>query len=367
MIDYEVKVKIDGLKNKFKDLKNLFNIEKSKNRVEELEKIMTDPNFWNDSKKAESVSRESQHLKNEIEDFQTLADLFDDLDAAIELSEEDSSMEAQIFETLDEIEKKIKEFELSMLLSGKYDNNNVFLSIHPGAGGTESQDWASMLYRMYVRWCEKNKMKVETIDYLDGDEAGIKSVTIKISGPYAYGKLKYESGVHRLVRISPFDSNGRRHTSFTSVNVVPELNEDVEIEIRTEDLRIDTYRAGGAGGQHVNKTDSAVRLTHLPTGIVVACQNERSQHQNKATAMSMLKARLYEIEMRKKMEEKMQLMGDVKNISWGNQIRSYVLYPYQMVKDHRTSYETSDTDGVLDGAIDGFIESELLYFAELSK
>ncbi|AEX85810.1 peptide chain release factor 2 [Marinitoga piezophila KA3] len=367
MLDYEVKVKIDELKEKFENLKNLFNIEKTTARISELENKMTDPDFWNDQKKAEKISRELQHLKHEMEEFNNLSSLFDDLAVAIEFGEEDPSMKEQAMEILGEIEKKVKDFELAMLLSGKYDSNNVYLTIHPGAGGTESQDWADMLLRMYTRWAEKNNYKLEIIDYLPGDEAGIKSVTVKISGPFAYGKLKYESGVHRLVRVSPFDAANRRHTSFASVSVTPEIDEEIDIEIRPDDLKIDTYRAGGAGGQHVNKTDSAVRITHLPTGIVVACQNERSQHQNKATAMQILKARLYELEMQKKMEEKMKLMGDVKDISWGNQIRSYVLYPYKMVKDHRTNYETSNSDAVLDGELDGFIEAELLYFAQLNK
>jgi peptide chain release factor 2 len=366
MLDYELKIKIESLESKFKDLKNLVDIEKLKVRTKELEIIMTSPDFWNDQENAQKVGKENQAIKEKIEQFSKLQSLFEDIEAAIELAEEDETMINHVKETVIEIEKMVNSFELQLLLSGKYDNSDAFISIHPGAGGTESQDWASILLRMYLRWAEKNKMKVETIEYLDGDEAGVKSVTIKVSGLYAYGKLKYESGVHRLVRISPFDSNSRRHTSFSSVNVIPEIEEDIEIEIRPEDLKMDTYRAGGAGGQHVNKTDSAVRITHLPTGIVVACQNQRSQHQNKETALKLLKARLYEIEMRKKQEEKMKLVGDVKSNSWGNQIRSYVLYPYQMIKDHRTDCETSDSEGVLDGEIEKFIESELLYFADFS-
>ncbi|MDK2945893.1 peptide chain release factor 2 [Geotoga petraea] len=367
MISYEDKLRLEEIKKKFEDLKNLFDIEKSKKRVKELEEKMVKSDFWNDQNKAQKVSKESQHLKDQIAEFKKLQSIFDDIDVAIEFSDEDPSMEDQVQTLLIEAEKMTKSFELRMLLNGKYDDSNAFLTIHPGAGGTESQDWGSMLLRMYTRWCENNNMKYETIDFQDGEEAGIKSATIKISGDFAYGKLKYETGVHRLVRISPFDSNGRRHTSFTSINVTPEVDDDIEIEIKDDEIRIDTYRSGGAGGQHVNKTDSAVRITHLPTGIVVTAQNERSQHQNKATAMKILKARLYDLEMRKKMEEKMSIHGEVKDISWGNQIRSYVLYPYQMVKDHRTDYETSDSQGVLDGEIDGFIESELLYFAELQK
>lgn len=365
MIEYEVKVKIDELKEKFEDLKKVFNSEEKEKEVNELEKIMSEPEFWSDPENAQKVSKKAQNLKDEIEDFKKLENIFEDLDVAIELSEEDTTILEQVDEILKTIQKKVNEFQLKMLLSGKYDYANAFLTIHPGAGGTESQDWASMLLRMYIRWAEKNGYEVEILDYQEGEEAGIKSVTIKIKGLYAYGKLKYEKGVHRLVRISPFDANGRRHTSFASVSVVPEIEDDIEIEIRPEDLRIDTYRAGGAGGQHVNKTDSAVRITHLPTGIVVAVQSERSQHQNKANALKILKARLYELEQQKKLEEKMKLMGEVKDISWGNQIRSYVLYPYTLVKDHRTNYEMSNAEAVLDGNIDDFIEAELLYFAKI--
>ncbi|MFA7428346.1 peptide chain release factor 2, partial [Mesotoga sp.] len=246
-------------------------------------------------------------------------------------------------------------------------NNNCFMSIHPGAGGTESQDWASMLMRMYMRWAEANRFKITIVDELPGDEAGIKSVTLNFSGPYAYGKLKFEAGVHRLVRISPFDANHRRHTSFASISVFPEMDEVPEIEIKPEDLKVDTYRSGGAGGQHVNKTDSAVRITHLPSGIVVACQTERSQHQNKANAMKMLYAKLFEIEIEKKRNEKLRLMGDQKDISWGNQIRSYVFQPYTMVKDHRTEAETGDIQSVMNGEIDEFIEKELLFFSSIEK
>ncbi|HOB16412.1 MAG TPA: peptide chain release factor 2 [Defluviitoga sp.] len=365
MIEYEVKVKIDELKEKFEDLKKVFNSEEKEKEVKELEKIMSEPEFWSDPENAQKVSKKAQNLKDEIEDFKKLENIFEDLDVAIELSEEDTTILEQVDEILKKIQKKVNEFQLKMLLSGKYDYANAFLTIHPGAGGTESQDWASMLLRMYIRWAEKNGYEVEILDCQEGEEAGIKSATIKIKGLYAYGKLKYEKGVHRLVRISPFDANGRRHTSFASVSVVPEIEDDIEIEIRPEDLRIDTYRAGGAGGQHVNKTDSAVRITHLPTGIVVAVQSERSQHQNKANALKILKARLYELEQQKKLEEKMKLMGEVKDISWGNQIRSYVLYPYTLVKDHRTNYEMSNAEAVLDGNIDDFIEAELLYFAKI--
>src|SRR5690606_3732105 len=346
-------------KEKFEDLKKVFNLEKKQQEVKNLDNIMAQPEFWNDLDKAQKVSKKAQNLKDEIEDFKKLESIFEDLDVAIELSEEDSTMMEQVDEILQVIEKKVDEFQLKMLLSGKYDHANAFLTIHPGAGGTESQDWASMLLRMYIRWAEKNGYEIETLDYQDGEEAGIKSATIKISGLYVYGKLKYEKGVHRLVRISPFDANGRRHTSFASVSVVPEIDDDIEIEIRPEDLRIDTYRSGGAGGQHVNKTDSAVRITHIPTGIVVAVQSERSQHQNKANAMRMLRAKLLERRLEEQQQELAALRGEVKEIAWGSQIRSYVFHPYSMVKDHRTDVEVGNVHGVMDGDLDIFIDAYL--------
>lgn len=364
MIEYEIKVKIDELKESFENLKELFDVEKVEKEIHKLDKEMMDPTLWDDPQRAQNISKRAQDLKNELLEFNKLESDFEDLEIAVELSDEDQAMTNQVDEILKDIEKKISVFNMKALLSGEYDNANAFLTIHPGAGGTESQDWTSMLLRMYTRWADKNNFKIETIDFQEGDEAGIKNVTIKISGEYVYGKLRYESGVHRLVRISPFDSNARRHTSFASVSVMPELDEDVEIEINMEELKIDTYRSGGAGGQHVNKTDSAVRITHLPTGIVVAVQNERSQHQNKANALKILKSKLYELEQQKNIEERMKIRGEVKDISWGNQIRSYVLYPYTMVKDHRTGYETSNAQAVLDGEIDGFIEEELLFFAK---
>lgn len=364
MIEYEIKVKISELRESFENLKELFDVQKVEEEIHKLDKEMMDPTLWDDPQRAQKISKRAQDLKNELLEFNKLESDFEDLEIAVELSDEDQGMTNQVDEILKDIEKKVSVFNMKALLSGKYDDANAFLTIHPGAGGTESQDWTSMLFRMYTRWADKNNFKIETIDFQEGDEAGIKNVTIKISGEYVYGKLRYESGVHRLVRISPFDSNARRHTSFASVSVMPELDEDVEIEINPEEVKIDTYRSGGAGGQHVNKTDSAVRITHLPTGIVVAVQNERSQHQNKANALKILKSKLYELEQQKNIEERMKIRGEVKDISWGNQIRSYVLYPYTMVKDHRTGYETSNAQAVLDGEIDGFIEEELLFFAK---
>jgi len=287
------------------------------------------------------------------------------LEVGIELAEEDPSMLENIEEILDEVSERIRDFELELILNGRFDDANAYLIIHPGAGGTESQDWASMLLRMYMRWTERKGYSAELVDYQEGEEAGIKSATLYIEGDFAYGYLKHERGVHRLVRISPFDANKRRHTSFASVNVLPEIEDDIDIEIRPEDLRVDTYRASGAGGQYVNKTESAIRITHIPTGIVVSCQTERSQLQNRETAMKMLKARLYQLEIEKRRRQIEQIQGELREISWGNQIRSYVFQPYTMVKDHRTDVETGNIEAVMDGEIDAFIEAELVYYAKL--
>ena len=363
MVPYELRAKIEELEEKFEDLCKVFDVDKIETELRKLESKMADPNFCS-RKDASQVTCRMQNLRKELEEFKTLKNLFEDAKVGLELAEDPEMLE-QVKEIIQEIEGRISEFELSLLLSGKYDANNAYLSVHPGAGGTESHDWAQMLLRMYVRWAEKKGFTVETVEYQEGEEAGVKSATIKIVGDYAYGHLKFEKGVHRLVRISPFDANHRRHTSFASVNIVPELDEDVEIEIKPEDLKIDTFRASGHGGQHVNRTDSAVRITHIPTGIVVTCQNERSQHQNKATALRILKARLYELELEKRRQELMKIQGELKEIAWGSQIRSYVFHPYTMVKDHRTGYETSNADAVINGDIDDFIKAELVYFARL--
>jgi peptide chain release factor 2 len=288
----------------------------------------------------------------ELEDLQVLAELGDE--------GEDESLLQELRELLPSLEQRVAQMEFARMLSGPHDANNATLSINAGAGGTEAQDWAECLLRMYLRYCERKGFQTEITDYQPGEEAGLKSVTFTVEGAYAYGYLRAEIGIHRLVRISPFDSNARRHTSFSSVFVFPELSEDVEVEINEKDLRVDTYRSSGAGGQHVNKTESAIRITHMPTGIVVSCQSQRSQHKNRATAMKQLRARLYELEMQKKEEESSALTGDKKEIGWGSQIRSYVLHPYRMVKDHRTSFEVGNTDAVLDGDLDGFIEAYLL-------
>ena len=286
---------------------------------------------------------------------------YENLELTYELvkEEEDEELRSELETELVELTTRLNQFELQLLLSDPYDRNNAILELHPGAGGTESQDWGSLLLRMYTRWAEKKGFKVETLDYLPGEEAGVKSVTLAIRGHNAYGYLKAEKGVHRLVRISPFDSSGRRHTSFVSCDVMPEFDDDIEIEVRSDDLKVDTYRASGAGGQHINKTDSAVRITHIPTGVVVACQSERSQIKNRETAMKMLKSKLYQLEIDKKEEQLAEIRGEQKEIGWGSQIRSYVFHPYSMVKDHRTNAETGNIGAVMDGEIDEFIDAYL--------
>jgi peptide chain release factor 2 len=300
-------------------------------------------------------------LKNQLEKFNKISSKRDDLYTLCELAieEEDESIISEIEKDFKEFKKDYEDLRLQTLLTGPYDKNNAILTLHAGAGGTEAQDWAQMLLRMYTRWAERKGFKVSILDYLDGDEAGIKSVTIQVEGENAYGYLKAEKGVHRLVRISPFDAGGRRHTSFASLDVMPELSDEVEVEINPEDLRIDTYRSSGAGGQHVNKTESAVRITHLPTGVVVSCQNERSQHQNKDTAMRMLKSKLMVLKEREQKEKIEDLKGVQLEIAWGSQIRSYVFCPYTMVKDHRTNYEEGNVDSIMDGELDGMINSYL--------
>ncbi len=319
------------------------------------------PNLWNDPAAAQKILQEMNSLKNQVEEVERLENQEADLSALLEMavSEAEESLFTEIDDGTDNLEKSIANLELSTMLSKEFDRFNTYLTIHPGAGGTESQDWAEMLLRMYVRWAERRGFKVEFLDYQPGDEAGIKSVTIYIAGENAFGYLRSEKGVHRLVRISPFDASGRRHTSFSSVDIVPEIDNTVEIEIRPEDLKIDTYRSSGAGGQHVNKTESAIRITHLPTGIVVACQNERSQFQNRDRAMQMLRAKLYEVKRQEQEEKMAKIKGEYSEIAWGSQIRSYVFCPYTMVKDHRTEAETGNVQAVMDGEVDQFIEAYL--------
>ncbi len=339
----------------------LFDLEQKKARIAELEAMMADPSFWDDQNQAQTVIQESNGLKSYVDSFEEIEETLDNLEVSYELVKEENDQE--LFEDLQselkDFKEKVNKFELQLLLSEPYDANNAILELHPGAGGTESQDWASMLLRMYQRWAESHSFSVETIDYLPGDEAGVKSVTLLIKGHNVYGYLKAEKGVHRLVRISPFDSSGRRHTSFVSCDVTPELSDDVDIDVKTEDLKIDTYRASGAGGQHVNTTDSAVRITHLPTNIIVTCQNERSQIKNREQAMKMLKSKLYQLEIEKQQQELAEIRGEQMEIGWGSQIRSYVFHPYSMVKDHRTDVETGNTQAVMDGALDMFIDGYL--------
>lgn len=322
---------------------------------------MLAPDFWDDNDAAQKTISELNALKNLVDSMDKLDSALEDLQVMLELAvdEGDESIVPELYDSVQAMKQEVEQFELQLLLSGPYDKNNAILELHPGAGGTESQDWAEMLLRMYTRWADSKGFKVETLDYLPGDEAGIKSVTLLIKGHNAYGYLKAEKGVHRLVRISPFDASGRRHTSFVSCNVLPEIEADTEVDIRPEDLKIDTYRSSGAGGQHVNTTDSAVRITHLPTGIVVTCQSERSQIKNRERAMTMLAAKLFERKREEQQKELAEIQGEQKDIAWGSQIRSYVFHPYSLVKDHRTNVEVGNVQAVMDGELDTFINAYL--------
>lgn len=340
----------------------LFDIETLEKQLKELESETIKEEFWQKSpNETGKVLSQIKQLKNKVEQYRKIEQEILNLQDLTELAnmENDEDVAKDILKTTTNVEQEIEKLQLETLLSGKYDKNNAILTLHPGAGGTESQDWAEMLYRMYTRWASKNGFEVKELDYLEGDEAGIKSVTFEIVGENAYGYMKSEMGVHRLVRISPFDSGGRRHTSFASLEVLPEITDDIQIEINPDDLRVDTYRASGAGGQHINKTSSAVRITHIPTNIVVACQSERSQIQNRETAMRMLKSKLLNLKEQEQKDTIDELKGEQKDIAWGSQIRSYVFCPYTLVKDHRTNYEVGNVESVMDGNIDGFIESYL--------
>ena len=330
-------------------------------KIEELEMHTQQQGFWDDPERANGIFAQLKTLKDKREGIDSIERVYSDLETMVELYSEleDEDLEEEIISSSDLLVEKIEQLKLTTLLTGEYDSNNAIITLHAGAGGTESQDWCEMLFRMYTRYCMKAGYKTETIDYLEGDEAGIKSVSFSVEGPNAYGFLKGENGVHRLVRISPFDSSGRRHTSFASCEVMPEIENDMDIVIRDEDIKMDVFRASGAGGQHVNKTSSAVRLTHLPTGIVVACQNERSQFQNRDMAMKMLKAKLAQIKEREHLDKIEDIKGVQKEIAWGSQIRSYVFMPYTLVKDHRTGYEDGRVDMVMDGNIQGFLNAYL--------
>lgn len=340
---------------------SLFDIIRLEEELKLLEDETMKENFWNDSKDSTKILSKIKQLKSKCTEYNKIKNEIIDLMELTELAniESDTEVAKEIIKNTKKTEKDFEKLQLQTLLSGKYDTNNAIVTIHPGAGGTESQDWAEMLYRMYSRWANKNSYEIKELDYLEGEEAGLKSVTFEIIGENAYGYMKCEKGVHRLVRISPFDSGGRRHTSFASVEVLPEITDDIEIEINPDDLRVDTYRASGAGGQHINKTSSAVRITHIPTNIVVACQSERSQIQNRETAMRMLKSKLLDLKEKEQKEKIEDLKGEQKDIAWGSQIRSYVFCPYTMVKDHRTNYEVGNVEAVMNGEIDDFIESYL--------
>lgn len=342
-------------------LRGVFDPINTQNKLESLKQEQLSDGFFSDAKRVSKVGREVKACEYKLDKIKKLSDFIENCEASIELLEEidDNSIFEELESTLVLLEKEIESARLETLLSGKYDNYNAILTLHAGAGGTEAQDWADMLYRMYGMYAEKNGFKVKVLDVLDGEEAGLKSITFLVSGEFAYGYLKAEKGVHRLVRISPFDSNARRHTSFASLEVMPEIDDAPDIVIRPEDLKIDTYRASGAGGQHVNKTESAIRITHIPSGIIVACQTERSQIQNRETAMKMLYSKLVEKQELEEMEKLASIRGDVKKIEWGSQIRSYVFCPYTMVKDHRTNFETSDVQSVMNGEIQEFINEYL--------
>ena len=352
-----------------KELGASLNLDAKKERIAELSRYMEAPDFWDDPERSQKMTKELKSLENTVKSYTTLSTQYDDISELIEMGYEENDPEVipVIQESLDEFTTNLEALRLSTLLNGEYDKNNAIIRLNAGAGGTEACDWSGMLYRMYTRYADRNGFSVEVLDMLDGDEAGIKSVTFQVNGENAYGYLKSEKGVHRLVRISPFNAAGKRQTSFVSCDVMPEIEEDLDVEINDDDLRIDTYRSSGAGGQHINKTSSAIRITHLPTGIVVTCQNERSQFQNKDKAMQMLKAKLYMLKQQENEEKISGIRGEVKDIAWGNQIRSYVLQPYTMVKDHRTGASSGNAGAVLDGDIDLFISAYLRWLSTGEK
>ena len=348
-----------------KEVKDSLDLENKERRITELDKSMEEPGFWDDPERSTKTVREAKNLKDTVDGYKHLEQQYEDIQVMIEMGyeENDPAMIPEIQEMLDEFVKELEELRTKTLLSGEYDGCNAILKLNAGAGGTEAMDWCSMLYRMYQRWADKKGFTTEVLDFLDGDEAGLKSITLQVNGENAYGYLKSEKGVHRLVRISPFNAAGKRQTSFVSCDVMPDIEEDLDVEINPDDLRIDTYRSSGAGGQHINKTSSAIRITHLPTGIVVQCHNERSQFQNKDKAMQMLKAKLYLLKQQENAEKLSDIRGDVKDINFGNQIRSYVMQPYTLVKDHRTNAENGNVNAVMDGDIDLFISAYLKWIS----
>lgn len=362
MLEFEeYKVKLNALRPGLEHLGTALKLEEAAKEIAENEKETERDGFWENRENSQKILKRTKQLKSKCEGYKKLENAWDDLYTICEmaLEEGDASMLEELVSGYNSFEKKLEEARLSTLLSGEYDGSGAIMSFHAGAGGTEAQDWAAMLYRMYLRWAERHGFTCKTLDYLDGEEAGLKSATISIDGENAYGFLKSENGIHRLVRISPFDGSGRRHTSFAAVEVMPQITDEAEIEIRPEDLKVDTYRSSGAGGQHVNKTESAIRITHIPSGIVVSCQTERSQHQNREYAMQMLRARLAEIKERQHLEKVEDIKGVQMKIEWGSQIRSYVFMPYTLAKDHRTNFENGNITAVMDGDLDGFINAYL--------
>lgn len=362
MLEFEqLKLRLTASEQDVRELREAIAYDARCREIEELEAKASDPAFWDNMEESQKILKKTGKLKNTVGLYEDIKNSYDDLLVLIEMGDEegDLSLVEEITASIDKMEREIASLRLETLLTGEYDENNAILTFHAGAGGTEAMDWVQMLVRMYIRWGERHDFKVKMLDFLDGDEAGLKSATLLVEGTNAYGYLRSESGVHRLVRVSPFDASGRRHTSFASLEVMPEISDDIKVEIRDEDIKMDVYRSSGAGGQHINKTSSAVRLTHLPTGIVVACQNERSQVQNREQAMKMLKSKLLEIKEREHLEKIEDIKGVQKEIAWGSQIRSYVFMPYTLVKDHRTGFEMGNVNAVMDGELDGFINAYL--------
>lgn len=357
----ELRGKAQGYKDGMRELAETLELERLRSQISELEQQAAKEGFWDDLENSQKVLKQTSQLKDTVNRYDALKRKYDDLCELIDMADaaEDLSLLQEVSDGLQDFAEQYEAMRLETLLSGEYDQNNAILTFHAGAGGTEAQDWVQMLFRMYARWAERHGFKTKTLDFLDGDEAGLKSAVVLVEGKNAYGYLKSETGVHRLVRVSPFDSSGRRHTSFASLEVMPEINDDIEINISPDELKVDTYRSSGAGGQHVNKTESAIRITHIPTGIVVACQNERSQHQNREVAMRMLKSKLVEIKEREHLDKIEDIKGVQKEIAWGSQIRSYVFMPYTLAKDHRTGFENGNINAVMDGDLDGFINAYL--------